>query len=54
MRYVVYLLVCLGLVGTWLLGLALPVGDVGSIVVTIATMGSLVALVIYYQGNKNE
>lgn len=54
MRYLVYLLASLALVGTWLLGIALPIGGVGTVGVTVVTMGLLVALVIYYHTSDNN
>lgn len=54
MRYLVYLLVSLALVGAWVLGIALTPGGIGAVVVTVATMGSLVAFLIYYEANESK
>ena len=54
MRYIVYLFSCLVLLGMWVLGIALPLGKVGIAVVTVATMGSLVALLIYYERDETK
>ena len=51
MRYSVYLLASLTLVGAWLLGIAFISGGLGAAIVTVITMGLLVALVIYSQGS---
>lgn len=51
MRYSVYLLVSLALVGAWLLGIMLTPGGLGAAIVTVITMGLLVALLIYFQGS---
>ena len=54
MNYAVYVLTSLALMGTWLLGLALPVGKGGVVLVTVVTMGLLVALIIHYEETENE
>ena len=53
MKYRVYLLVSLAFVGAWLLGIELTPRGIGAVVVTVATMGSLVALLIYYETNES-
>ena len=46
-------LASLALVGIWLLEFALLIGRVGTVVVTVVTMGLLVVLVIYYHASDN-
>ena len=48
MHYLTYFLATLSLIGAWLLGIRLTSGEFGAAMVSIVTMGFLIALLMYY------